>query len=469
MAIKKGKSPVIPAKLSNLIVWLFALISFVLILVAYYNRVFDHTLMPRLFLLSLLLGLFYLSFVFNNKFKLPITGLLLRLPVICWMAFIFISIISLFIAINPSEGIFDISKSFLLVLYLIAAASILIKSNDLRPFIISVILLNIIYLCVGYYEYFTYVFRQVEMESLYKMNGIKSHKNIFSGALYILLTFLVFEVIIAEKAKKIIPSILIFLNLVILILIQTRSIWVALLVFAFISLFLFVIFRKKIIINEFKKKLIQGFYLLGSISVLAIICAFFITGFSVNHSFKKQDNLFQKNIQSEKKTTNEIEGIHERFTSIFNPDSDTRKRRLEIWETTRDLFKEQPVIGVGAGNWKLMIPAYFDQNYIKYFFHNWQRPHNDFIWVFAEKGIPGILAYLGFFISLFIFTFKTLKSKAVYSDKIFALIMFAGLCGYCITASFSFPYERIEIQILMMFMAAGIIWKYHQNFPAKST
>ena len=66
------------------------------------------------------------------------------------------------------------------------------------------------------------------------------------------------------------------------------------------------------------------------------------------------------------------------------------KGRWPLWRNTLWMISDYPVTGVGLGNWALMYPAYGELPDL----HTVAlRPHNDFLWVWAEMGTPGLLAY----------------------------------------------------------------------------
>jgi len=118
--------------------------------------------------------------------------------------------------------------------------------------------------------------------------------------------------------------------------------------------------------------------------------------------------------------------------------------------------------GVGAGNWKIESPYYykgygFDKDQL-----NWVRPHNDYLWVFSEKGIFGLISFLGIFFMLFWYIAKIWHSDVPVDRKVFALLVFAGVIGYMIDSVFSFPLERIDQQVYLGLMSASVIALFYQ-------
>ncbi|MCB0304490.1 MAG: O-antigen ligase family protein, partial [Calditrichaeota bacterium] len=72
--------------------------------------------------------------------------------------------------------------------------------------------------------------------------------------------------------------------------------------------------------------------------------------------------------------------------------------RLQLWEKTLQMVRDHPLLGVGIGNWKLFIPAYGSEGLRSAGGAvNFVRPHNDFLWVLSESGLPALLGFLAIF------------------------------------------------------------------------
>lgn len=76
--------------------------------------------------------------------------------------------------------------------------------------------------------------------------------------------------------------------------------------------------------------------------------------------------------------------------SVVKPGGD--KSRLILWRHTLAMILENPVFGVGAGNWRLMYPVFaqgdlMDPRTVP------ERPHNDVLWIWSEMGTLGLGAY----------------------------------------------------------------------------
>lgn len=438
-------------KIPDVLLWIYAVITIIVIPVAYYKPAVDVTLLPKFIVLLFFLSLFLIIFLLNDKYKLPYLSLFKRLPLLFWSGFLIVSIISLTAAINPTEGIFDIMKISTLLLFVVITSSVLIKNGNIKPFIVSAILCSIFLSLIGLHQYFSHAFRQPDMSTLYQIKGLMSHKNVLSCILYLLIPLLTYSALTAPIQQRVVSNISLFLNVSLLILIQTRSIWLAITAFIIITICSFFIFKKnlkQLQTKNFRNKVITT----ASVLVLSFSTAYIISNYSISNHVRVDDS----------KITERVERVDKRLSSIFDTSSPTRVKRLDIWERTIEMYGDHPVVGVGAGNWKILVPNYYHPDPDESYYHNWRRPHNDFLWVLAEKGWVGLLLYLGFFVSLYIISIQIILRNIAAKFKLLVILSVAGISGYLIDASFSFPYERVDLQVALMFHVSIIVWiRYH--------
>ena len=120
--------------------------------------------------------------------------------------------------------------------------------------------------------------------------------------------------------------------------------------------------------------------------------------------------------------------------------------RIGAWKSTLLMFLDHP-FGVGAGNWRIVIPKYgkcfVDQGIFETLSYN--KPHNDYLLVLAETGFGGLICYLTFFAYLI---------KKARNNK----VLLSGVAGYMILAFFSFPMEH-AIHTILLCVLAGLVFK----------
>jgi O-antigen ligase len=459
--LKKSTKPIEQKTLPKGLVWLYAITSVIFIPAFYYKPAVDVTWLPKYMVLAILLLLFVMIFILLRRIKLPDMTIFRQWPVRMWSGFVVVSLLSIFVAIHVPEAFFDGIKSLVLLLFLVVTTWILISTRRFNPFAVSAILVAIMFAVIGYYQYFTHVFRQADLDMLYKINGLMSHKNIFAGAIYMLIPLLSYSILTATKGQRVFASVALMMVTGVLVLLQTRSIWLATMVFFFISLLGGMLFRRKIFPAGIMHLRIHLIFILVAV-VIGAAGASLVHQHSLSHPKKGVVIAAMEQTTPEHQT---IQPLKQRAASIFDTTSPNRVKRVDIWQRTFQMAKDYPLLGVGGGNWKVMVPNYYQPDPDESYYHNWRRPHNDFLWVFAEKGVPGLLLYLGFFITLLITSIRVLRSDIAQQHKLLVLVMIAGLGGYLVDSCFSFPYERIDLQIFMMLFVAAILWTSHMAFP----
>ena len=110
------------------------------------------------------------------------------------------------------------------------------------------------------------------------------------------------------------------------------------------------------------------------------------------------------------------------------------------------MIPNDPLLGVGIGNWKVRFLQY-ENSYSPHYIYMYKN-HNDFLELTAEVGILGGLAFVAIFLlAAFYFIKSTYKNKDSEQEQWFFLPLF-GLFAYSFDAFFNFPQDRPEIQAL---------------------
>jgi len=102
------------------------------------------------------------------------------------------------------------------------------------------------------------------------------------------------------------------------------------------------------------------------------------------------------------------------FWKMYNPlfGLDGGNDRLILWENTWQIVKQNPVLGVGSGNWVIVFPT-TDTGFLNsmidkynYYIH----PHNLYLHLLSERGFLGLLL----FIALIVFSMVTAFRKKMF-------------------------------------------------------
>jgi O-antigen ligase/Tfp pilus assembly protein PilF len=133
--------------------------------------------------------------------------------------------------------------------------------------------------------------------------------------------------------------------------------------------------------------------------------------------------------------------------------------RLAIWQNTMEMIKKKPFTGYGLGNHKIYYPLFHTIAVKENKFsedHQLVHVHNDFLQLFSETGVIGIIAVFIVFLSFFAIIVKLLRT---HIDSAFFPAMGIGVsaAGILINSCFSFPFEMpIPPLILMIYFSISL-------------
>jgi len=425
----------------------FLFISIVVVIpLIYLKSTTDPDIAPRLLALSivaLIFSVFVLVGGKRNRILLDFLRLAL-FPV--FTLYLLWTILSITWAVNPSEGLFEITKTFLSLLLLLLFVTVFSRLEKAFEFLIkSILISSVIATSIGLYQYFMNVpglsgYKQ--FMALYEIKGLMAHKNQYAISLFLMLPFVLSGILFLKSWWRIISGYSTLMVLVLIILIQTRSVWVALIISALAFSFLWILTNFRI--KQFvKKQTLKRVVIIGGI--------FLVTGV-VNFIFVQKSGAGDL--------------LKSRVGSIFDSKSRNNQSRQKIWSATMKMAAEHPVKGVGAGNWKIDIIPYYTPKYGS-FYKNWRRPHNDFLWVLSEKGLVGLILYLLLFFIILYYGVKVIFREKEKHQQTSIMLLTSAMIGYMIIALFTFPLERINHQIYLMMIMSVIIYYYYQPTSEK--
>lgn len=129
---------------------------------------------------------------------------------------------------------------------------------------------------------------------------------------------------------------------------------------------------------------------------------------------------------------------------IFN--SSTIQTRMHYWNASSEMYLDNPITGVGAGQWKVFYPGTGLKGTNESVMNGTTtilRPHNDVLWLLSETGIG-----VGFFLALLVAGFITSMRKEGNIFMALTLVAFA-VYGFA-----EFPLERASM-LLPLGIALG--------------
>ena len=323
-----------------------------------------------------------------------------------------------------SESIYIILKLFLSYVFAIIVIQFVLQEGYkslLNSFIFFSFFLSAIY----FYQIITNYSDIMSIKSEWKRNhefdaiaATMGHKNLLSSIQFLMLPILIYILTIGKRVLKILSGLAILLILITIFQTQTRAVLFAVGIFS-VSLFLL---NKT---NLHKKHFIG--LLVGAVLLLG-------TGYAI----MKYTNRYDAFIGEINRTLD--------FTS---------DGRYKLYNSSLQLIADNPILGVGPGNWKVEVWQY------GLYFESWgnsfaQRPHNDFLWVFSEGGVIAGLSYILIFLILLRDSYYLHKNRKE-EDGIFYSLLFSGFLGFGFISFLDFPLERISHNIVFFTLASFII------------
>ncbi len=158
-------------------------------------------------------------------------------------------------------------------------------------------------------------------------------------------------------------------------------------------------------------------------------------------------------------------GVAQTLAYVLHEDG--HRGRLGLWSNTLDLAWDHALFGVGIGNWQFLYPRYDRGENISSGAAP-RRPHNDYLWIASELGLPGLVVYL-WIVGIALFTGARLilsaRSRAAFWTP---LCLSASIVALLINAGFSFPRERIAVSALFWFILAAIAALDARERPGRS-
>ena len=122
------------------------------------------------------------------------------------------------------------------------------------------------------------------------------------------------------------------------------------------------------------------------------------------------------------------------------------KGRFILWDTTLEMIRNQPIIGVGPGNWRIYYPVYADGELIDGKEAPF-RAHNDLLTIWSESGS----AALGLYIAMLFFVFRSALRQVSGRNRHLILAIVASAAAYLTNGLFSFPREFVAASAPLWF------------------
>lgn len=382
----------------------------------------------------------YLTYQHQRHNTMSIFGQIFRSKIgIAYSLLLLISILSFFKAINVIESVVFFSKIFttFTAAWII---SIVLSSDKSALKYLSIGLAGLLVFDSIRVFYGIFIYTQGELESILLLEAGYSNKNILAAALFVKLPFALWLMTFEKGWIKKFGVVSLFLGIIAVLFMSSRAFYLGLIILS-ISYSSYIVARY---LSEKNKQYFKdGIIYLGS-----LIIAFLVFS-AVQSSFYPEDKTIYNR------------SVIDRFATIAS--ANKTESRPQRWKMSLDLIKENPVLGVGLGNWKVVILE--KENPLKSQFSYSVKAHNDFIEITAESGIIAGLLYISIFVIIvFNFIRVVIRRKSVGTISLLFLPAF-GILTYAFDAFFNFPQHQPEMQSLFaLYVGMGISFSMKEPF-----
>ena len=376
-------------------------------------------------LLYILLNQKKYSIAIETVFKLKYT--LIYSFLVIW------ALISITYSINAIETIVCFAR--LLSTYLIFInLSILFYRKELST------LFNVVSILVGVVLFFDALYvisgfskNMVDMnldQNIVSLTGKNGNKNVMAASLLIKFPFLLFVILHNKLIGKILGLLILFLGIMALFILNTRSTYVGLGV-------LFVLFSTTIVLLN-KKQDAKAIGTQLAYFILPLVFAFFAANGMLSKAVDVQG--FQGGYGTITKRAGDINVASE------------QNSRIKLWKAAIDYASKHPFTGAGYGNWKLASIPY-EKEYTNDLFVPYHC-HNDYIEMFADLGVIGGISFAALFMLLGYTVLQFWIKSKDNNHKLMMSIALMAIACYFIDAFFNFPAERTSMQTMFALSAA---------------
>jgi O-antigen ligase len=143
--------------------------------------------------------------------------------------------------------------------------------------------------------------------------------------------------------------------------------------------------------------------------------------------------------------------IRTRAESIL--DLSQNQTRLNLWKTSLNIAKDRLILGGGEDNFDYFFPLYR----VNGDYDTTVHPHNDYLTVLVASGIPGLLAFLGMWVTALRSGLKTWRESSDAELKAISLGSSFSLIGFLVGSFFQNYYGTFANCLGWWFMVGLIL------------
>lgn len=264
-------------------------------------------------------------------------------------------------------------------------------------------------------------------EAFLHLQGNTGNINIFAANMATKIPFLLFGIFAFSKYKKWLSIVSLFLAALLILLTGSRASFLGLSIEAIAFIVLLLKFNSH---NKVKFRIIA-----------TVIIPLVFSYFTANLIMAKS-----------KDTLKRFQSVSGRISEITDFTESSTNKRFVLWSNAIEITKNNPMFGIGIGNWQIESIPYerliIDD--LRFSIH----PHNDFLEIASETGVLNSIIFL----LIFIFTIIINVRRIFFTDdnqiKLIAVITLLMTATYGIDSFFNFPLHRPTMQYNLALLLA---------------
>ncbi len=134
-------------------------------------------------------------------------------------------------------------------------------------------------------------------------------------------------------------------------------------------------------------------------------------------------------------------------------------QRFEMWRASMEMIRQHPFVGVGTGNYHREIVGKIEQDRYPKALANFGNPHNEYLNVFATRGLIGLFLLLSvFLVPLWLFVRHISSASRETSALAFSGVI--TILAYCVFSLSAAPFERVvpvSLYVFYVFVLSSLL------------
>jgi putative inorganic carbon (HCO3(-)) transporter len=413
----------------------------VLVLPCIFLRAVIHvTDVPRLVVLSVFCFGFVLSFSVFKQQRWSSAPVRRGNKLLAWLAagFLVVLLVSSCDAVNKQEALDCIVRFLLVVVVTVLFAGTVVREEALLERLFKVLAaVLLVQAVVGILQFYGLAFTNLPPPKDDVPYGLMGHRTVFSSGLALLFPFCGYVAFAGELRWKVLAGSALWLGIYGTILGHTRSAWLAVAGSLLLANALVVLLRQRLG-TALVRSWFQAMAWLVTGTIVAAVLAVAIPN---REGFNRELKNRMRSLLQLSEKNNEV---------------GTGRFRFVLWHRSLEMLRDHPLLGVGPGNWRVVVPQYGAEGLNVSFLDGSvvrDHAHNVYLETGAETGLPGLVLYLAMTGAAAGLALAVVFGARDNSRRMLGIVSLAVICIYSVDSFFSFPNEIITH---MLFLALGL-------------